>query len=159
MVDDPALAIAVPLIAKFEGFRSKVYQDVAGVWTVGYGSTYLLDGSHVTINTPPISEPDARAMLATVVARTLAAVRGMVKVPMTDGQAAALASFAYNLGPAALRASTLLKKFNAGDTQGAADQFLGWCHAGGRVIQGLVNRRIAERDLFLAQQVMESPNV
>jgi lysozyme len=150
MSEDPALQIAVPLIARFEGFRSKVYQDQKGVWTIGYGSTYLLDGRYVTVNTSPISEPDARAMMTTVVARTLADVRAMCHVPITDNQAAALTSFAYNFGVPRTRSSTLIKKLNAGDVQGAADQFAGWCHLGAVVDPGLVRRRREERDLFLS---------
>jgi lysozyme len=150
MVDDPALAGAVPLIAKFEGFRAHPYQDQADVWTIGYGSTYLLDGSPVTGQTPLISEPDARAMMVTVVARTLAAVRQMCRVPITDNQAAALCSFAYNFGVPRTRTSTLIKKLNQGDIQGAADQFAGWVHVNNAVNVGLVHRRMEERDLFLS---------
>ena len=76
-------------------------------------------------------------------------MRGAVLVPLNDNQLAACTSLAYNIGLAAFRGSTLLRKLNDGDYQGAADQFPVWNKAGGRVVQGLVNRRAAERDLFL----------
>src|SRR5690606_41707129 len=69
------------------------------------------------------------------------AVSNAVKVPLNDNQFSALVSFTYNLGAGNLRASTLLRKLNAGDYQGAADQFLVWTKAGGKAVQGLVKRR------------------
>lgn len=76
-------------------------------------------------------------------------VNDMVSHSITPNQFAALVSFAYNLGCEALRGSTLMRRLNAGDIQGAADQFGQWIHAGGTTLPGLVRRRAAERALFL----------
>lgn len=74
----------------------------------------------------------------------------IVKAKLTQGQFDALVSFAYNVGSRALSTSTLLKKLNAGDIKGAADEFLRWNKAGGKVMNGLTRRREAERALFLS---------
>ncbi|EAA7932780.1 lysozyme, partial [Salmonella enterica subsp. enterica] len=77
-------------------------------------------------------------------------VSRLVKVRLTQGQFDALVSFAYNLGARTLSTSTLLRKLNAGDYAGAADEFLCWNKAGGKVLKGLTRRREAERALFLS---------
>ncbi|EDH9820259.1 TPA_asm: lysozyme, partial [Salmonella enterica subsp. enterica serovar Typhimurium] len=77
-------------------------------------------------------------------------VSRLVKVKLTQGQFDALVSFAYNLGARTLSSSTLLRKLNSGDYAGAADEFLRWNKAGGKVLNGLTRRREAERALFLS---------
>ena len=146
---DSALAIAVPLIARFEGFRATPYQDVAGVYTIGYGFTYTPDFKRVTATTPDMTQTAAQAWLEAFVSKTLAAVRQMVCVPITDNQAAALTSICYNEGTQAIRSSRLMLALNQGLTQEAADGFLSWVYAGGRPNAGLQARRRAERALFL----------
>lgn len=148
-MSDPALTIAVPLIAEFEGFRSEPYMDAVGVATVGFGFTYI-DGAPVTMATPPMSLEEGEARLAPLVATYLKAVREMVHVPITDNQAAALTSFSYNLGTQRLRTSHLMLDLNAGRYQEAADRFGEWVYAGGKMLAGLVKRRAAEKALFLA---------
>lgn len=74
----------------------------------------------------------------------------VVRVKLTQGQFDALVSFTYNLGARSLSTSTLLRKLNAGDYAGAADEFLRWNKAGGKVLNGLTRRREAERALFLS---------
>lgn len=151
MSEDSALKTAVDLIAKFEGFRPKPYQDVAGVWTIGYGQTYLDDGGRVTASTPPVTEAQAREwMTAKVAGKYMPAVQAMVHVPITGNQVSALTSFAYNLGTAALRNSTLMRLLNEGRTQDAAIQFGAWVKAGGYTVEGLVRRRAEEKALFLS---------
>lgn len=76
-------------------------------------------------------------------------VNESVTVPINQNQFDALVSLTYNIGSGAFKNSTLLKKLNKGDYQGAADQFLVWNKAGGKVMKGLVRRREAERALFL----------
>lgn len=76
-------------------------------------------------------------------------VNNLVKASLTQNQFDALVSLVYNIGPSAFEKSTLLKKLNAGDYQGAADQFIVWNKSGGKVLQGLVDRRTKERKLFL----------
>lgn len=147
---DPALQLAVATIAGFEGFSAKPYQDQAGVWTIGFGETYDLSGQPITAHTPPVTEADARTHLAVLVGSYLEKVRGMVHVPITDNQAASLASFSYNEGSAALRNSTtIMLPLNQGRIQEAADGFRAWICAGGHPNAGLRARREAERALFL----------
>ena len=80
------------------------------------------------------------------------AVRHLVDVPLTQMQFDALASFVFNVGPAAFGNSTLLRLLNAGDAAGAAGQFKRWNRGADGVLPGLVTRRAAERDLFLSQE-------
>ena len=138
------------LIRKWEGFESEPYKCPAGVWTIGFGSVRTPDGDPVTENTPAIDRETAKEWLDIDCERRRTAIRDMVKPRLTEGQYAALLSFAYNLGTTALRNSTLMRKVNAGDIDGAADQFGRWVNAGGRKLQGLVNRREDERRLFLS---------
>jgi lysozyme len=76
-------------------------------------------------------------------------VSAAVTVPLNDNEFGALTSFTFNLGIGNLKSSTLLKKLNAGDRAGAADEFGKWVNAGGKPLPGLVKRRAAERALFL----------
>ncbi len=76
----------------------------------------------------------------------------MLTVEVTQNQFDALVSFAFNLGPANLKSSTLLRKVNSGDVNGAADEFLKWNHAGGQGPAGLTARRNAEKTLFYPDQ-------
>ena len=145
---DPALALACGLARQFEGCVLHPYQDPGGIWTIGYGATWLLDGSEVTADTAPITQAQADAMLEKQMADFLRDVDGLVTVPLNPNQAGALADFAFNLGAGALAQSTLLRLLNAGDYAGAAGQFPLWVHQGDQVLPGLVRRRRAERYLF-----------
>lgn len=147
---DTALPLATSLIAEFEAFRSAPYKDTAGVWTIGYGFTYLPTMQPVTSKTPPMSEPDARAWLQTIVTKTMTAVRDMVYVPISDNTAASLCSFAYNEGTHALFTSTLMDRLNAKEPLAVVAECLdAWVYAGGRYSRGLANRRKIEKSLFL----------
>lgn len=148
VISDPALDLALPFIAHWEGFRAEPYQDQTGVWTIGYGCTVLPSGVRVTATTPPCTEPQARGWLEAHVAVVLEKVRAYVHVPLEPHEEAALASFAYNLGTGALASSTLLRELNAGDRAGAASQFGAWVYVAGRINHGLVDRRAAERAMF-----------
>lgn len=153
---DTALAIAVPLIAEFEGFSAVPYQDIGGVWTQGFGQTYDLSGKPITADSPTMTEAEAQTHLAVLVSTYLEKVRGMVHVPITDNQAAALTSFSYNEGTGALRSSTsIMLPLNRGRIKEAADGFLGWVYAGGKPSSGLRNRRAKERALFLSDAPTE----
>lgn len=131
------------LIKFFEGLRLKAYKDSVGVWTIGYG--------HTRTATPgmSISEPEAEALLREDLKDAQGGVDRLVKQQLSDNEYAALVSFVFNLGAGNFSRSTLLKKLNAGDRKGAAEQFLVWNKAGGQVLAGLTRRRKAERDLFL----------
>jgi lysozyme len=137
------------LIKQFEGLRLKPYLCSAGVATIGYGSTMYADGRKVTLKDAAITESQAIELLANTLGKYEKAVNDYVKVPLTQNEFDALVSFTYNLGAGNLLSSTLLKKLNAGDKAGAANQFEVWNKAGGKVLQGLVTRRAAEKALFL----------
>lgn len=142
------MSTAADLIRRFEGCRLTAYQDRGGVWTVGYGCT----GQGISEGTEWTQQhaEDAVEHIATAVESV---VRSLVKVPLTDLQAAALTSFAYNEGTHALGESTLLRLLNAGLYVAAGAQFLLWdkVHVNGELVPdaGLLNRRHAERTLFM----------
>jgi lysozyme len=121
---------------------------VAGVWTIGYGSTRGLTGEPITAATPFVDQATALKMLSRDASGAATAVATHVEVPLGDNQVAALTSFVYNLGAGAFEGSTLLRVLNEGDYAAAAAQFTEWDHAGGHVVQGLLNRREKEAALF-----------
>ncbi len=137
------------LIRAFEGFRADPYLDAVGVPTIGYGSTYYPDGQRVRLTDPPISEPEARRLMQATLAEFEDGISAALQVDVTQSQFDALVCWAYNVGINAAQQSTLMHRLNAGDVQGAADQFLRWNRAGGQVLRGLTRRREAERALFL----------
>lgn len=133
------------MIGGFEGLRLTAYRDAVGVLTIGYGHT----GADVKPG-QRISTATALALLRRDAQSAEAAVERAVKVPLTQGQFDALVSLTFNIGGGALASSTLVRKLNAGDVKGAANQFLRWDKAGGRTLLGLSRRRRAERALFLS---------
>jgi lysozyme len=135
---------AVDLIKKYEGRKLTAYKCPANVWTCGYGSTGPDIKEGVTWS---IWEAEDR--LKADLVRFASAVDKLVVVPITDNQRSALISFSFNLGAQALKESTLLKLLNEGKVGAAADEFLRWNKAAGRVLAGLVARREEERKLFL----------
>lgn len=142
----------IALIKAHEGLRLEAYPDPAKGWsvpTVGYGHTSAAGPPTVTRGMK-ITEAGADAILRADLQKFERAVTSAVHVPLTQQQFDALVSFTFNLGPGNLRSSTLLRKLNALDYQGAADEFGKWNKAGGRVLAGLTKRRAAERALFLS---------
>ena len=144
---------AVPPIKRFERFAAKPYRCPAGRWTIGYGASHYPGGKPVAPCDPPLSEPQAAKMLRAELAALKNALWSHFETRPDAGQGAAMLSLAYNIGAGAFLGSTLLKKFNAGDARGAADEFLEWdmAHCGSKPVRlaGLSARRRAERDLFL----------
>lgn len=138
----------IELIKEFEGLRTTAYKCPAGVWTIGYGHTGAVDGKPITSGMK-ITAAKATELLRGDLAKFEAAVNSYVKATLTQNMFDALVSFSFNVGAGALKTSTLLRKLNAGDYDGAADEFLKWNKAGGVVLNGLVRRRKAERTLFL----------
>lgn len=131
------------LIQGFEACSLQAYQCSARVWTIGYGHTSgVKPGDRITV-------AQAEAWLAEDIAAAEKAVNTLVTVPLSQGQFDALCSFVFNVGRSAFASSTLLKKLNAGDIHGAADEFLRWVHAGPKALKGLKRRRAEERALFL----------
>lgn len=142
------MTTAIDLIKQFEGFRANAYQDSVGVWTIGYGTTRI-NGQPVTAGMT-ITQQQALQLVQQEVNKLTRQINTIVAVPINDNQLNALVDFAYNLGFNALKTSTLIRKLNAGDYNGAADQFDRWVYAGGKVLPGLVKRREAEKQLFVS---------
>jgi len=137
-------AKGLDLIKKSEGFRDRVYRDVAGFPTIGYG--HLIKPAESFPDC--IAEPQAAAILADDVRDAEQAVARLVRAAMTQSQFDALVDFCFNLGAARLAGSTLLRELNAGHHDAAALQLLAWDHAGGVVNSGLRARRQAEFELW-----------
>lgn len=137
------------LLKSFEGCELTAYQDPVGIWTVGYGWTQPVNGKPVGKGMI-ITQETADRLLQTGVIQYEKGVARLLSVTVNQAQFDALVDFAYNLGVKALEGSTLLKKLNAGDYAGAADEFPKWNKAGGKVLNGLVKRRAAERAFFLS---------
>jgi GH24 family phage-related lysozyme (muramidase) len=140
--------VGIALIKRFEGCKLKAYQDSVGVWTIAYGWTHPVNGRKVEAGMV-VTQETAESLLREGVKPFADGVSKLVTVPINQNQFDALVSFTYNLGLGSLKGSTLLKMLNAGNKKGAADEFLKWCRAGGKILTGLVNRRTAERELFL----------
>ena len=133
----------IDLIKKFEGCRLEAYKCPAGIWTIGYGHTKgVKDGMIIT-------QTQAEEFLREDLRIFEQAVEACVKVPLSQNQFDALVSFCYNCGSGALKTSTLLRLHNEGKYSSAADQFLRWNKAGGKVLVGLTRRREEEREMFL----------
>lgn len=130
------------LIKEFEGCKLIAYQDSVGIWTIGYGSTRDVHKGMIIDAT----EAEIRLLRDLEVAEKC--VTNSVTVPITSNQADALISFTFNLGCGNLRKSTLLRRLNDGDDEGAANEFTKWDMAGGKVLPGLTRRRLAEQALF-----------
>jgi lysozyme len=133
------------LIKFFEGFKPYVYLDSALLPTIGIG--HLIKKGEQFPN--EITLEQAYELLKQDVKIAEASVNRQITAELEQHQFDALVSFTFNLGGGALQRSTLRQRLNRGDYTGAADEFLKWNKAGGRVIKGLVNRRSAERDVFL----------
>lgn len=138
----------VELIKQFEGRELEAYQDIAGVWTIGYGHT----GPDVKPGMR-ISESEAEALLKKDLKPREDAVAKLASVPLNQNEFDALVSFIYNVGAGAFQNSTARKRLNRGDRLGAADALTWWNKAtvGGvlREVLGLTRRRAAEKALFL----------
>ena len=135
------------LIKSFESLRLDAYLDPIGIPTIGYG-TISIDGQPVQMGTT-ITEDQADYYLQLEAEGFEKTVNQHVTVELTQNQFDALICFTYNLGSGSLLKSTLLKKLNQGDYQGASEEFEKWNMAGGHPLAGLTRRRLAERDLFL----------
>ena len=130
------------LIRRFEGLRLRAYYCPAGVLTCGYGST----GPDITPATVWTKE-QAEARMSSDAERFARSARTLCPGQVGDNLAA-LADFAYNLGATRLAGSTLRRKINAGDVEGAKVELRKWVRGGGKVLPGLVVRREAEAALL-----------
>ena len=136
------------LIRKYEGFSAKPYKDVAGIPTIGYGTTYYPNGVKVTMKDPSVTTGHAETYLENHVNGVASSVLRLVKVALRQGQLDALTSLVYNIGIGNFSASTLLRVLNQGKYTAASDQILVWSKAGGVVVRGLELRRESEKVLF-----------
>lgn len=133
------------LTERFEGCSLTAYLDVKGVWTIGYGHTGGVQPDQTC------TQEEADAWLQIDIQGAVRAVQTLVKVSLTQDEFNALVDFVFNVGSGNFAASTMLARLNLGDYAGAAAQFERWDLAGGNVIQGLLNRRIAEENEFDGQ--------
>lgn len=143
--------LAIKLLHHFEDCRLEAYLCPANKWTIGWGMTRYPDGRPVRRG-DRITQAEADRMFEVLLETDFSGpVRRFVAdgAPTSPAQFGALAAFAYNVGTGALKSSTLLRMHKAGNYEGAADQFLRWNKAGGRVLGGLTRRRQAERALYL----------
>ncbi|MCO8082016.1 lysozyme [Acinetobacter lwoffii] len=138
----------VDLICNFEGLRLKAYDDGVGVWTIGFGTTKYPNGIRVKKG-DTCTLDQAKAYMQNDLKSFEQTVNNTVKVPLNQNQFDALVSLAYNIGPTAFEESTLVKRLNEKNYKAAADQFGLWVNARGKRLQGLVNRRKIEMELFL----------
>ena len=136
-----AVVLAVPLVQKYEGTVLRSYRDPVGIVTACTGHTdpEIKMGQTYT-------RQQCEEMLYKDLAKHADAL-ACVSQPLTDGQRAAFVSFAFNVGEGAFCGSTLVRKANAGDIDGACAELSRWIYAGGKQLPGLVKRRAAERQM------------
>lgn len=144
---------AIELAKRFEGFEKRVkrgteiaavpYVCPAGFWTIGYG--HLCAQDH-----PPITQEEAEAYLAQDLVKALRATLRYCPVLATEpeGRLAAIIDFTFNLGAGRLQASTLRRRINQRDWAAAAQELRRWVYGGGKVLPGLMARRIEESNLL-----------
>lgn len=146
---------ALAIIKSFEGEKLTAYQDQAGIWTIGWGSTYNHDLKRKVQKGDIINKETALKWLKLDAAKYAGIVKKLVKVPINQNQLDSLTSFSYNIGEGAFANSTLLRKLNAGSSkQEVALEFAKWNKVtinGEKVVSnGLVRRRKMESELFLS---------
>lgn len=130
------------LTQQFESCRLIPYKDGGGVWTDGWGNTHNVDPSK------PITQAKADADLLANIQVAVSAVNILVSCPLDQEEFDALVDFVFNIGYGQFKTSTLLRKLNALDYHGAAEEFENWDMDNGKHIAGLLRRRIADKDLF-----------
>ncbi|WP_145128118.1 lysozyme [Pseudomonas sp. URMO17WK12:I11] len=135
------LSIATAVVSTFEGLRTETYLDPIGIPTICYGHT-------ATARLGDRRTPEqCKEQLSKDLLIAIEDVESRVRVPLTLERRAALVSFVYNVGGTRFGSSTLLKKLNAGDPAGACAELSRWVYAGGVKLEGLVARRVKEREL------------
>jgi lysozyme len=144
-IEENIMAIAkstLDFITKEEGARNKAYKDSKGLWTIGVGHLIKPDEQHLI--TATLTDEQVEELLRSDLKWCSEAVESSVRVPLSQGQFDALYSLCFNIGETAFRKSTVVRKINENDLQGAADAILMWNKP-----EVLVNRRKRERALFL----------
>lgn len=152
---------ALICIRHHEGVRQKPYRCPAKLWTVGVGHVLYPEQGKLKIedrdgfalkdaDNRTFTMDEVNAILKSDLARFERGVVQFCPVPLTQGQYDALISFSFNVGLGTLQRSTLRQKVLRGDMEGATEELLKYCKAGGKVLKGLENRRKDERALFLS---------
>jgi lysozyme len=151
---------ACQLIRHHEGVRNKLYRCPAKLWTIGVGHVAYPEQAKLPLDQRDAFQPRPEDMrvytneeidgiLRSDLDRFERGVERYCPVALKQGQFDALVSFAFNVGLGTLQRSTLRQKVLRGDMEGAAEEFLKYCIAGGKILKGLQNRRNDERALFL----------
>lgn len=136
------------LIKEFEGFSSVAYLCPAKIPTIGYGNTFWEDGRKVKLG-EQILKTNALELLELVANKDFAdKIFPLIKVKVSQNKFDAMVSLAYNIGVGNFSKSTLLKKVNSGDFDGASNEFLKWNKSGGKELLGLTKRRQREYEMF-----------
>jgi lysozyme len=154
-------AKAIKMIQHHEGVRQKPYRCPAKLWTVGVGHVLYPEQGKLKIDERDgfalkiedfrvFSMEEVDAILRTDLDRFERGVEKFCPVPLTQGQFDALVSFSFNVGLGTLQRSTLRQKVLRGDMEGASEELLKYCMAGGKVLRGLLNRRKDEQVVFLS---------
>jgi len=152
---------AIKMISHHEGVRQNPYKCPAKLWTVGVGHVMFPEQGKLKIDqrdafTPPqeamrkYSMEEVDEILRLDLARFEKGVATYCPVSLTQGQFDSLVSFSFNVGLGTLQRSTMRQKVLRGDMEGAAEELLKYCMAGGKILKGLQNRRLDERALFLS---------
>lgn len=131
------------LTENFESCRLTAYQDIKGIWTIGFGHVgpEVVEGLVWTQN-----QADSQLVTDTLHATNI--VNRFVTVELSQPAFDAVVDFVFNVGSGNFEGSTMLKLLNAGNLEGAADEFEKWDHASGQVVAGLLRRRLAEKEEF-----------
>jgi lysozyme len=154
-------AKTIEMIKHHEGVRFKPYQCPAKLWTIGVGHVLYPNQGKMPIDqrggyalhpedNRAFSKDEVNAILRADLQRFERGVHIYCPVNLTQGMFDGLVSFSFNVGLGTLQRSTLRQKVLRGDKEGAAEELLKYCMAGGKVLRGLQNRRIDERALFLS---------
>ncbi len=144
-------AAGLAIVKLFEGWSAVPYHDPAGITTIGYGSTWTVDGKPITIDHPMITRAQGEELLRAGLQEAEQAVQRLIHAPLNPNEFSALTSFTYNVGSGNFHASTMRMKLNRCEYAAAAMEFPKWRRSGGMILAGLVRRRIAERGLFLSR--------
>lgn len=152
---------AIEVIKHHEGVRFKPYRCPAKLWTIGVGHVLYPDQGKMPLDqrdsyqlraedSRTFSKEEVDGLLRFDLSRFEQGVAKYVTVPLSQGMFDGLVSFSFNVGLGTLQRSTLRQKLNRGDKEGAAEELMKYCMAGGKILKGLQNRRIDERAMFLS---------